>query len=205
MSEDNILRCSVSCPCGMRVKVICDWAQGPATLRGKAGRALFVSGAAPLGGLRPLALYFSLPLRGKINNLLHNFTLFSSHASRAEEADLKCASDGSVVRNSHVSFRALCVNLSLQNRKSQCVRRNTLKVTELHADDFPDCLMNVCSLIPYLSTSFPCSGIWLGKVNEKICFLCNMAETTLEQQFRSESALVIIRGQVSKCLLSGRG
>ncbi len=81
------LWCSVLCPCGIRVKVICDWARGLATIRGS-GKGCVVSGAAPLGRFRPLALCFNLPFKRRINNLLHNFALFPT-TSRAEEAELK--------------------------------------------------------------------------------------------------------------------
>lgn len=53
------LWCLVLCPRGMRVKVICDWARGLATLRGS-GEGPVVSGAAPLGGFRTMPLYFNL-------------------------------------------------------------------------------------------------------------------------------------------------
>lgn len=60
----HCLCCSLLCPRGMRVKVICDEAWGLAILRGSREGSV-ISGAAPLGGFRPLALWFSLPLRGK--------------------------------------------------------------------------------------------------------------------------------------------
>lgn len=60
----HCLCCSLLCPRGMRVKVIYDEAWGLAILRGSREGSV-ISGAAPLGGFRPLALWFSLPLRGK--------------------------------------------------------------------------------------------------------------------------------------------
>lgn len=62
MSEDNVF----GVPCGLRVKVICDRVQGSRHLSEAAARArLSAALLAPLGGLRPLALRFSLHLRKK--------------------------------------------------------------------------------------------------------------------------------------------
>ena len=90
---------------GMRVKVICDWAQGLTTLT-NSREASVVGEAALLRGLEPLALCSNLTVRGKINNLLHNCTVcfttyFQGRGSRAQNV-LRMA-----LFRKNVSYRAL--------------------------------------------------------------------------------------------------
>ena len=91
MSEDNVGGVLVLCPYGMRVKVICDWSRGPVTLR-DSREGPVVSGAAPLGDFRPLVLLFKpQSFKRKINNLLHNFTLFLTYIQSGGSKTQKCA------------------------------------------------------------------------------------------------------------------
>lgn len=95
--------------------MICDWARGLATLRGS-GEGPVVSGAAPLGGFRPVALYFNLPLRESITYYITSH--FSPLTSRAEEAELKGWYCSCSAGNSAISCEScLKMKTAWQNRR----------------------------------------------------------------------------------------